>query len=237
MITRSVLMLLLTILLISIISSIKITEVELNPPGNDQGSEWVELYSTDTVNIDKYSLMNNDGKKVSLSGSFQGYYVYIFEKQWLDNTNEKVSLYLGGNSIDETDILNDSANNEKTWQYCNGWEFKDQTKKRDNECEVVNEEKPVVSDKNSKKNETQAEDKKIIKVTNSNNKSFNENIGEEPVIPKVIKLSAKTIKSPEINQSKGQSNYAFYGLIAFAALLGVLFLLRRRKYRNEFRKD
>jgi len=244
---KGVLVFLLTILLISTISSIRINEVESNPPANDKGSEWVELYSKDDIDIERFVLMNADGEKIFLSGNFQGYYIYVFEKQWLDNTNEKVYLYEGEGLIDETGNLSDSANNDKTWQYCNGWEFNEQTKKRDNGCEeeVIDEsqdEKEVAAEKKQEVVNKKFINKngKVVKTFFQNNESL---AGQETSEiqdvdqPKVIKLSAKTIKSTENSKDKGPSDYAFYGLIGFAALLGVLFLLRRRKYNNEFRED
>ena len=48
-----------------------------------------------------------------------------------------------------------------------------------------------------------------------------------------ITLTAQTIKSPDNKENKG--NYALYGFVGFCFLLGILFLLRRKKYKNEFR--
>lgn len=247
---RGVLVFLLTILLISTISSIRINEVESNPLGNDKGSEWVELYNKDSIDIERYVLMNADGEKRFLEGSFEGYYLYVFDKQWLDNTNEKVYLYEGEILVDETGNLSDSSNDDKTWQKCDdGWEFRDQTKKRDNGCdeEIINESQENVDKEVTTEKKQKIVNEKFINKDGNVAQTFfqnNESSVEEEILgigevsqPKVIKLSAKTIKSTENSKDKGPSDYAFYGLLGFAALLGVLFLLRRKKYENEFRED
>ena len=56
---------------------------------------------------------------------------------------------------------------------------------------------------------------------------------EETKETETIIITTQTIKSPEDNENK--SNYALYGFVGFCFLLGVLFLLRRKKYKNEFR--
>ncbi len=48
-----------------------------------------------------------------------------------------------------------------------------------------------------------------------------------------IILATQTIKSPD--NKKNKSNYALYGFVGFCFLLGILFVLRKRKYKNEFR--
>jgi len=57
-------------------------------------------------------------------------------------------------------------------------------------------------------------------------------------LPREIKLDAlnldtKVIKTEENSQILNKSNYAIYGLFAFAILLMLLFLIKRRKQRNE----
>ena len=49
----------------------------------------------------------------------------------------------------------------------------------------------------------------------------------------MITLTTQTIKSPENKGSK--SNYALYGFVGFCVLLGILFVIKRKKYKNEFR--
>ncbi len=56
---------------------------------------------------------------------------------------------------------------------------------------------------------------------------------EEDVGNGIIDLTAKTIKSQD--DKKNESNYAVYGFLAFCILLGVLFIIKNKKYKNEFR--
>ena len=61
-----------------------------------------------------------------------------------------------------------------------------------------------------------------------------ENIKKEEEEEKVIiTLTATTIKSPD--NKKNKSNYAVYGFVAFCVLLGILFTIKKKKYKNEFR--
>lgn len=63
-----------------------------------------------------------------------------------------------------------------------------------------------------------------------------EEIPEEPKEKKEIEtitLSTQTIKSPESKDKK--SNYAIYGFVGFCVLLGILFAIKKGRYKNEFR--
>ena len=61
-----------------------------------------------------------------------------------------------------------------------------------------------------------------------------ENIGEEKdQETEIITLTAKTIKSQD--NKKNKSNYAVYGFVGFCILLGILFIIKNKKYKNEFR--
>jgi len=54
---------------------------------------------------------------------------------------------------------------------------------------------------------------------------------------KVIKLTPQTIKSENVKEELDksiQSKYATYGFIFFCILLGILFMLKNRNYKNEF---
>ncbi len=107
---------LILIILLANISAIRINEIESNPSGQDSGNEWIELYSKDEVNLIDYKLVNNDGDELWLSESFSKYYIYAFDKQWLDNTDEKIFLYKGGDLIDETDLVDDGENKNNSPQ-------------------------------------------------------------------------------------------------------------------------
>jgi competence ComEA-like helix-hairpin-helix protein len=56
---------------------------------------------------------------------------------------------------------------------------------------------------------------------------------EEEEENEIITLTAKTIKSQDNKNNK--SNYAIYGFVAFCVLLGILFIIKNKKYKNEFR--
>ena len=49
-----------------------------------------------------------------------------------------------------------------------------------------------------------------------------------------INLNPQAIKSEENSEVSGKRNYAVYGLIAFGVLLGLLFLIKKKRYKNEF---
>ena len=124
---------------LTLISGIEISEVELNPSGDDSGNEWIELYSSSEINLENYSIMNNDGGEINLSkyGIFSGYFIINLNSQWLDNNDEKVLLYDGTELIDETPTFSDTNDNEKTWQLCSpNWRFVDETSEENNDCEL-----------------------------------------------------------------------------------------------------
>ena len=112
------------------VENVEITEVEANPEGNDGGNEWLEIYSEDEVDLEGWYLENEDGDIYNLSGSFDGYLVIEFEKQWLDNKDFEITLYdEDGDEVHSTDELSDKDNDDFTWQLCDGdWEFLDETK-------------------------------------------------------------------------------------------------------------
>ena len=206
-------------IIISNISAIRINEIESNPSGPDSGNEWVEFYEKGEINLGDYKLMNNDGDELWLSGSFSKYYVYTFNKQWLDNTDEKLFLYKGENLIDETNLFGDAKNNGKTWNYCDGdWEFVESTENEKNDCKEKEENK-----KDETLNEVETIDNKIKEKV------------IEQTTPEIIILNSKDIKSEENKENLRKSDYATYGFIGFCILLIALFIYRRKFNKNEFR--
>lgn len=197
--------------LLPFVSSLQITEIELNPLGNDKGFEWIEFYSEDEVDLSLYRIVNNDGDEILLDSNFSGYFVYIFESQWLDNKNEKVFLYKSDELIDSTAILDDSKNDEFTWQFCDEWKFLNETKGK-GDCYREKEENNIKTKRENKK---------------------------EVVEEKVIKLNfpqQKTIKTDSNTEEIGKSNYAIYGFTLFSVLIVFLFFRKRNIYKNEFGK-
>ena len=215
---------LILIILLANISAIRINEIESNPSGQDSGNEWIELYSKDEVNLIDYKLVNNDGDELWLSGSFSKYYIYTFDKQWLDNTDEKIFLYKGKDLIDETDLVDDGENNDKTWQFCDGdWEFVESTEEEKNECEDEKEE-----------NEETKQEENLNEIETTNTEV--EESTTEQTKPEVISLNPKDIKSEENKKKLGEIDYPLYGFIGFCFLLGILFIIRKRVFnKNEFK--
>lgn len=122
-------------LLPDFVFAVRINEVELNPEGTDAGNEWVELYSEQEVNLSGWKLVNGDNKSVSLDSFFQGYVIINFSGQWLDNSEESLGLFNGDALIDSVQARNDTVNDARTWQYCNGtWLFRASTKGAENSC-------------------------------------------------------------------------------------------------------
>jgi len=223
---RKLLLVLILMIFIFNVSALKITEFESNPPGTDSGNEWIELYNDGEVNLEEYKLINNDGGEVSLNGTISDYFVYIFEKQWLDNTDEKVFLYKNGELIDETDIFDDSTNSDSTWQLCDDWEFKISTKGEENSCGEASQEGTSKESSESQQEENAIEEKDESKKEKS----------EQSKERETIVLNPQVIKSEDDNENLSKSNYTIYGLVFFCVLLVVLFILRKNKYnKNEFR--
>lgn len=219
--------LIVVLFLISNVCSLAITEVELNPKGDDSGHEWIEFYSKEEVSLDDYKIMNNDGGEISLSGSFSGYYVYVFGKQWLDNSDERIFLYKEGKLIDKTDLLEDSDNDDKTWQSCDDWEFLEETKNKKNGCEDSEEE--IEEEEDILKEEIFNEE-----VVEEN--ELKEDLEDEKIEEEMIILNSKDIKTEE-SEELDKNRFATYGLIGFCLLLGFLFLVRQKFQirKNEFR--
>jgi len=117
-------------------AEIRINEVELNPEGTDSGNEWIELYSSNNVEMTNWEIKNKDLESYLFNASFLGYYKLIIEKSGiLTNDNQIISLYNGTNKISFTTNLSDSENNNKTWQYCSGeWLFRQGTPGAENNC-------------------------------------------------------------------------------------------------------
>lgn len=195
-----VLVLLLLTLVFSNVSSLKINEVELNPDGKDKNKEWIEIYENERVDLRGYEFKNNDGKKIIIDKIMNNeYYIYYFNGQWLDNSNEKISIYKDNELIFETEILNDKYNDNRTWNYCNGeWQFEESTKNYENNC---NQNLDIVN-------------KSKIKLENSSK-------------TKTISLNPQTIKTLNNKENLNKRKfYATYGLMLFCILLFILFGLK-----------
>ncbi|MFC1710709.1 lamin tail domain-containing protein [Nanoarchaeota archaeon] len=222
------------------VSAIKITEFESNPSGTDSGKEWIELYSSSEIDLEGYKLINYDGDEIELSGNFSNYYVYEFEKQWLDNKDEKVLLYKNGKVIDQTKIFKDEQNDERSWQLCDDWVFADSTEQEDNDCGVEEppeediveeEEEPIEEEPEEEEPEEERTEGDVIEIMGVETDSQDKIV----ITAEVINLNPKDIKSDEDNESLSIEDYALYGFIIFFIVIIILFVLKKNKFKkNEF---
>ena len=109
-----------------------INEVESNPPGEDSGFEWVELYNSSfkTVDISGYSI--SAGTNEIVKRMFLGDVVLAPHERLLVVLDKKVVLVNGKNAVmngekvilrdregrivDETPVFKDTSNSSYTWQ-------------------------------------------------------------------------------------------------------------------------
>jgi hypothetical protein len=260
------------ILSLSSINAIIISEVESDPQGTDSKNEWIELYSQEEIN-GEYILVNNDAgevydnedsNQIKVHFNFQGYYIYIFGTQWLDNSDEKVYLYDEyGTLIDSTNLFDDGGNSNYTWQKCEDtWIFEEETRGVEN-CIVEEPESPEEnqtqdnetqipeegsdSEENNKtqdsqdKEETSSEE--VEDSTNDNEYTYGEfpikektNSEEEtPITGSIIKLDSKDIKSSESTKELSKSNFVTV-VLGFVVIL-LLFLIVSQRYKHNKKNE
>ena len=237
---KKIILIFILVLFIKNLSAVIISEVELNPLGDDVGNEWVEFYSQDNINLEGYLLVNNDGNRINLTGSFEGYFVYTLQKQWLDNSNEKISLYKGSELVNQTPILLDSVNNNKTWQICEGWSFADSTKGTKN-CDkqsiVTADNETTVKNTSFQNGSTNISTTKNDSLVNKNESEIaSENLADTNVGSKqneAIKLNAQALKTKD-DTSFLKDYIKYSSIIVFGFLILFLIFLRSRRERNEF---
>ncbi len=230
-------------------SAIQITEFESNPAGSDSGNEWIELYSDEKVNLESWKLENNDEDVLELDKEFSGYLVIEFEKQWLDNKDEKVILRNSNNEIiDETDVFDDSKNNDKTWQICeNNWIFVNMTKNNENNCEEQEEneeeqenEEDGENEEENSENEEKENDEDTEKEDKENEKENTINTETNSVkTESIIRLGSK--KKSENTKGNSESDFSKtiyksasekakkYAIYIFNIILIILVLLLIKK--------
>jgi len=222
------------------IHAIKISEVESNPPGKDRGNEWIELFSKNYTNGTGYSIYNNDGQEISLNLSFKGYYVYLFRNQWLDNRNERVFLYKNKTLLDSTPVFNDTKDNSLDFSNCGGkWDFLEASKGKENNCptEIFLEKNISQKDEISKikilknKSKLQEESKKPKNLSKAIKKQVIY-LGNSK--QKIITLNSQVIKSKETNSNLKNKWFVKYSFVMFCIFILGLFILKRKKLKNEW---
>jgi hypothetical protein len=241
---RLLLSLALIIFLLSSISAIRISEVEMNPVGTDAGNEWIELYNDGDISLEEYMVVNGDGKNISLNNTFNGYFVYTFTKQWLDNSNESVSLYKNSELIDKTDSFDDPKNDDFTHQFCSSsWKFMASTKGSENNCtEPIQEQTQTTTNETTQQTQQESDNSETEETSDEDNTESKQASQASPK-PKtkattldVIDLNSKDIKSDN-NKETLKENLALGGIVTFCLGFGALFFLKfaGRKSKNEFR--
>ena len=132
------------------VGHVVINEFEQNPPGDDAGNEWVELYNptSNEVNISGWKLVNGDNGEYTIpSGTIipsEGFLTHTFGSLWLDNRDENLTLYNGSSIEDQTPTKKDtvrSSGDDRCWaRFPNGndtdsnsdWKFQASTKNYSN---------------------------------------------------------------------------------------------------------
>jgi len=248
---KKLLLVLIFVILISSVSAIRINEVEMNPIEGGSGKEWIELYNDEgeDINISGWEIW--DGLKTPTRRGIvpngttieeDDFYVIELSKSVLNNGGDFVILYDGkGVEVDRTETLEDPEWSAETWQLCDSWEFSEATKGEENKCQE--EETPEEKDEKEKESEEEEppeqededeeeEDMKEIIELIKSVKGNPENQSNEEEIKPII-LNPQSIKT-ETNSGEVSKNYAVYSFIAFSVLLALLFLMKKRKYENEF---
>lgn len=221
----------LIIFFLSFSSAIIISEVEINPSGADPGNEWIEFYSENEINFSEYLIKNNDGDEIILTGTFSGYFVYELNKQWLDNSDEKVFLYKGEELIDETDLLDDSKNNNLAFSYCgDSWEFIESTKGQENSCQEP--EPDPLQNPPTQENEENSSEEEEQEVEEQTPLQEPPPKNEKKEI-QTINLNSQVIKTEDSEENNKKNNAIFY-IITFCVILVLLYLIKKPKQKNEF---
>ena len=112
-------------------SEVEIYAFDQNPAGSDKGNEWVTLYnpSNESVDIGNWVLETADGERETIPEGTTlypfAYYVYTPPYQWLDNSDEAITLSdAKGEEVDKTPQVSDSENGNRYWMRNNSeWIF------------------------------------------------------------------------------------------------------------------
>jgi len=103
-------------------SNVEIYAFDQNPAGSDKGNEWVTLYnpSNESVDIGNWVLETVDGEREIIPEGTTlypfAYYIYISPYQWLDNSEEAITLRDSkGEEVDKTPVVSDNENDNRYW--------------------------------------------------------------------------------------------------------------------------
>jgi hypothetical protein len=222
----------LILIMLKLVSSVIINEIEINPTEGKQGKEWVEIYNDEDIEIDISSWEIYDGlasekkRYTFLEGTIleeDSYITIDLGYSVLNNGGDYLILYdKNKEEIDRTPELKETTASEKTWQYCDEWVFSEETKNKENNC--VNEIKKEIIDEEPNRNTEE----------NNSNSQNTETKTKDPITFQAINLNPKAIKSTSDNKGLSK-DYAIYGIIGFGILITLLFILKKQRYKkNEF---
>ena len=92
---------------------IEIYAFDQNPAGSDKGNEWVTLHnpSNESVDIGNWTLETADGERETIPEGTTlspfAYYLYTPPYQWLDNSDEAITLRdAKGEEVDKAIVVN-----------------------------------------------------------------------------------------------------------------------------------
>ena len=116
---------------VSASSNVIIYAFDQNPAGRDEGNEWVTVYnpSNESVDIGNWTLETADGERETIAEGTTlypfAYYVYSPPYQWLDNTDEAITLRDSkGEEVDKSPVGSDRYNDNLCWmREDSGWIF------------------------------------------------------------------------------------------------------------------
>jgi len=148
-----------------------------------------------------------------------------------------------GAVIESLTYLDNLANgNGKTLQLCDGsWIEEEATPGNINNCSIPEIQNETEQENTTEENNTTTEvdennipEPVQISSVNKIESEQEKTTQNENIEISVIKLTPKSIKSEENIETSNKNIYAIYGFVIFCILLIFLFLLKGKKFKNEF---
>ena len=102
-------------------AELTIWQVENNPPGVDNGNEWLTIINTGKGGMfDRYIIQTTSGRIAShgvptIYLDACEYYTITFGKQAIDNRDDTVKLLRHGATVYETPVIKDIKNDARFW--------------------------------------------------------------------------------------------------------------------------